>query len=69
VGTSAFGLDDEVDENDVTDDMLGDNEDEFDFASITRGVPGASELLSGGRRLQSKADATTMLFGSANLAL
>ena len=40
----------DVSENDVTEDILEDNDD-FDFNSITAGVPGADELLNGGRRL------------------
>lgn len=45
--------------------------DDFDFSEITAGVPGAAELLNGGRRLQGtdEAEVSSLLFGSANLAL
>ena len=44
------GLEEVVSENDVTEDILED-QDDFDFNEITRGVEGADELLNGGRRL------------------
>jgi len=68
-GAEGFGqFDEDVEEDDVTDDMLGDNDD-FDFNDITRGIEGAQDLLAGNRRLQAVDDVANLMFGSANLSL
>ena len=64
-------FDEDVEEDDVTEDILEDNDD-FDFSEITSGIEGAQELLNGNRRLQAidgVEDVSNLMFGSANLAL
>jgi len=64
-------FDEDVEEDDVTEDILED-QDDFDFNEITSGIEGAQELLNGNRRLQAidgVEDVSNLMFGSANLAL